>query len=389
MKTCHYESSTVLPITRALVDVQLPEIFLSTMVGPRQRPDLPTQVNEFHEEGPVEKQLSETRDMNVQSESLNVERMSPLDLLGYQSSTSEEAGMNETRLIGLFGLDEKLSGGLFQQSRCLNRESAGIRIKEDPPIDKLESFMLDQEGSTVSSLGWRISSEITIPSVVGGASQGIDHDTLPTMETTLIPIVRNAKTSAASSQDTHAACDKRGAPKNALHAIYGKYPRNVRTEKADYFTWSEGPLHERIFSSIFVDPVTGEIFPTGRYGDFTAHVTKVDPRTGLLCIYYKKKILAEHGAAARAYDCLLYRDFHGDETFCDYLGHEDPSVSPNIFEVPSMVPEEMKKAIYEAQRHTRGPNVRNKSREPQAKNNDFSVWERRSYEVDTLSDFLR
>jgi hypothetical protein len=54
------------------------------------------------------------------------------------------------------------------------------------------------------------------------------------------------------------------------------------------------------FTSVFVCPITNEVFLAGKYGD-------TYEQDGCL-VWFKRKNLAEHAAAARAYDCFMLRE---------------------------------------------------------------------------------
>jgi len=117
-----------------------------------------------------------------------------------------------------------------------------------------------------------------------------------------------------------------GVPKAALHSVYGRPPRRKVISQDDYHTWHDGgPPHQLKFTSIFCCPATGECFPSGRYGSTALH--QVDERG---TVWYTKKALAEHGAAARAFDCLSLRDcavgmvpeLIGDDT--PYIADQSP-----------------------------------------------------------------
>ncbi|GAX20382.1 hypothetical protein FisN_9Hh095 [Fistulifera solaris] len=93
-------------------------------------------------------------------------------------------------------------------------------------------------------------------------------------------------------------------PKAALHALYGKEPRRRTIAATDFVTSHDGgPPHALQWTSCFVCPLTGDLFLTRPFGANLDFLEK----EGL--IWYKKKVSAEHGAAACAYDCLTYRDF--------------------------------------------------------------------------------
>ena len=133
------------------------------------------------------------------------------------------------------------------------------------------------------------------------------------------------------------------APKGALYSWcskrYRSYPKG-----SDYITFDDGKRdHEKRFSCVFVDPRTGECFPSGRYGneywvdgrragDFTATSKQA---TGL--IWFATKRAAENGAAAWAYDCLTYR--YGLEKNQEYeqMGLDEPAAQPSVL-ATSLIP---------------------------------------------------
>jgi hypothetical protein len=96
-----------------------------------------------------------------------------------------------------------------------------------------------------------------------------------------------------------------GSPKLALNALYGKEMKEVpQVTNESFFHWHDnGPSHRRKFTCIFVCPVTYEKFSAGRFGEASKFV--VDEETGI--VWFAQKKLAEHGAAARRYDCFVYR----------------------------------------------------------------------------------
>jgi len=108
-------------------------------------------------------------------------------------------------------------------------------------------------------------------------------------------------------------------PKNALSVWYGKrYKDLLFTANSCFTTWHNNALsHERYFTSAFRCPVTGELFSCGKWGDtfrvveeeITTNSIEEGKETRKACsiIWYRKKISAEHAAAARALDCLSFR----------------------------------------------------------------------------------
>eukprot|EP00540_Astrosyne_radiata_P003623 CAMPEP_0116823888 /NCGR_PEP_ID=MMETSP0418-20121206/1091_1 /TAXON_ID=1158023 /ORGANISM="Astrosyne radiata, Strain 13vi08-1A" /LENGTH=485 /DNA_ID=CAMNT_0004452197 /DNA_START=154 /DNA_END=1611 /DNA_ORIENTATION=+ len=117
-------------------------------------------------------------------------------------------------------------------------------------------------------------------------------------------------------------------PKAALAAWYNQKPRNHQLSKDCYISWNDGGLpHQLKFTSIFVCPLTGEIFCSGRHGSGSAtnnYTTTTDEQTGATIVWYSKKTLAEHGAAARAYDCFSYRQHFGTGIRSVHIGSETP-----------------------------------------------------------------
>jgi hypothetical protein len=54
--------------------------------------------------------------------------------------------------------------------------------------------------------------------------------------------------------------------------------------------------------------MSGEAFGSGRYGDEKHYNTNNNNNPNSSIVWYKRKALAEHGAAARAFDCLVFRE---------------------------------------------------------------------------------
>jgi len=126
-----------------------------------------------------------------------------------------------------------------------------------------------------------------------------------------------------------------GVPKNALSWWYGKRHKDISfTTNHQFTTWhDEGLAHELHFTSVFQCPVTGELFSSGRWGHESTYKVveenvetmeedeeKVDMmgKRQTSVIWYCKKSLAEHAAAARALDCLSFREGNGvpSMSFC-------------------------------------------------------------------------
>ena len=114
-----------------------------------------------------------------------------------------------------------------------------------------------------------------------------------------------------------------GVPKARLNSWYGEAPRRQQLGKEWFVSWANGAQpHQLRFSCVFVCPLTAEIFPAGRYGQDTGH--SVD---GNNVVWYTQKKQAEHGAAARAYDCFSYRQHYGTDIQATRLGLETPYLS--------------------------------------------------------------
>jgi hypothetical protein len=105
-------------------------------------------------------------------------------------------------------------------------------------------------------------------------------------------------------------------PKSELYTLYGTNPYHKVLRAADYITWTDnGPPHNMRFTSVFVCPVTGETFRSGGWGQ------SYEWKDGF-CWFTSKK-LAEHGAAARAYDCLSFRAAKYGQPY-QYVGDDEP-----------------------------------------------------------------
>ena len=156
------------------------------------------------------------------------------------------------------------------------------------------------EASSVSEL----SGHSTYPGNRGSQGDSVTTSKLPALASDVV------KPSPRLPQ-----CKLSGQPKSELYVLYGqRHGRVLKT--GDYITWNDnGPPHNLRFTSVFVCPVTGEAFRSGTYG------SAVEMKNGL-CWYVSKK-MAEHGAAARAYDCLSFREARHGEAYY-YLGDDEP-----------------------------------------------------------------
>jgi hypothetical protein len=86
-------------------------------------------------------------------------------------------------------------------------------------------------------------------------------------------------------------------PKAALSGWYGQRPRTHQLSKSQFISWDDsGPPHRRRFTSLFVCPLTGEIFASGRFGGGDEpnqqqpppYLITKDPQTGCDIVWYSK-----------------------------------------------------------------------------------------------------
>lgn len=81
-----------------------------------------------------------------------------------------------------------------------------------------------------------------------------------------------------------------GVPKAALQGWYGQRPERFQVGKDQYVSWNDGGRsHELKFTCVFVCPLTGEVFPSGRYGNNSdMFVVRADEATGADVVWYSK-----------------------------------------------------------------------------------------------------
>lgn len=153
-----------------------------------------------------------------------------------------------------------------------------------------------------------------------------------------------------------------GSPKNAINGWYGqRYRGGVLVSNASFITWSDGGLpHMLRFSSIFVCPVTGEKFPSGTRRTLSmnsaaqptpqtqpqqpteeviARTEKTADGQDVTVNWYCKKVLAEHAAAARALDCLSFREHQLEPQRALRFCEEEPYLNSDAPLLPSTAPE--------------------------------------------------
>jgi hypothetical protein len=214
-----------------------------------------------------------------------------------------------------------------------------------------------------------------------------------------------ADTSAERAAAERAMFKKTGVPKAALHCWYGQKPRRQIVSQENYITWHDnGPPHLMHYTSLFICPMTGEAFGSGRYGDEKHY--KTDTTVSSNIVWYKRKALAEHGAAARAFDCLVFREAHaagnttpGSLTTAEYrIGKDEPylaaaaTTAKNIssiaafLAVPSHVPShlraEVEAIIRQGQAHMAHATTTNPDKNEDHDDDDVqeAAWTKNAYE---------
>lgn len=79
-----------------------------------------------------------------------------------------------------------------------------------------------------------------------------------------------------------------GVPCVVLTNWFTKKPHCIQISKKQFVTWhDDGRPHLRRFTAVFVCPVTGEVFPSGRYGDDpSVYELRRDEATGADVIWF-------------------------------------------------------------------------------------------------------
>lgn len=159
-------------------------------------------------------------------------------------------------------------------------------------------------------------------------------------------------------------------PRLALHILYGKKKRLIAN--SDFYSWcvrvlenptirhllsqftahlvlsfswtrhDGGAPHAMKWTSVFCCPISGEVFPSGRLqmdGIEPAEVV-FDEVTGQEVIFYDRKKMAEHAAAARAHDCIIYREAtararEGEWDPASRFGEDEPYLQDNEMRLPA------------------------------------------------------
>jgi len=142
------------------------------------------------------------------------------------------------------------------------------------------------------------------------------------------------------------------APKAALAAWYGTKPRSHQLRKNYFVSWTNFPeSHSAKYTSVFVCPLTGEVFWSGRYGSVESFEDCLNSE-GYTIVWYNKKSLAEHAAAARAYDCWSLRM---DRKETNYFGRDEPYLAGDALSTRSLyvLPADVQEKVYQLQEDAR------------------------------------
>eukprot|EP00979_Chaetoceros_neogracilis_P017772 scaffold10272_cov276-Chaetoceros_neogracile.AAC.6 len=138
-----------------------------------------------------------------------------------------------------------------------------------------------------------------------------------------------------------------GQPKLALSPWYGRRHKDFVFCVNDCFvTW--GSPHEPYFTSVFTCPASQEKFMCGslKSKPYKPQITLEKAKEGIQVeikiVWYKKKKEAEHAAAARALDCLSYREGMGQLNMSYGLCEEDPYMKDEYqVHMPCSAPDEV------------------------------------------------
>ena len=152
------------------------------------------------------------------------------------------------------------------------------------------------------------------------------------------------------SVNSHSSPTSRISNLQVRNSLYKWFSQEMRVSIGahNYVTWDNGgPCHLKRFSSIFVDPTSGECFPSARYGSEDQYVVEeTDPELTSIIWFFNKKG-AETAAAARAYDCLQYRQSVRLGVPYEAVCLETPSV--DRLNLPDNLPPDVLERIKEVQ----------------------------------------
>jgi hypothetical protein len=138
----------------------------------------------------------------------------------------------------------------------------------------------------------------------------IEHDSSDTVFSPLTkdPDEKGGQNANEPSMDL-AIRQREGNAKAKLHERYAEVKLQIPSKH--FVTWSDGRRpHENRFTSIFVCPRTGEMFPSGELIEDGGHAAHG------LC-WYATKQKAKEAAAGKAEDCFSLREGDGGYQFCN------------------------------------------------------------------------
>lgn len=136
--------------------------------------------------------------------------------------------------------------------------------------------------------GLDLVSVLTTPSLTGTSVSQSTHGTQP------VPTPQTERFETPTERYSY-------IPKSELHSLYGQHGKLLSANH--YHTWHDsGPAHDLRWTSVFICPITTEIFASAPY----AGSSDVKPANG--SCWFIKKSHAEHAAAAVAYDCWMLRN---------------------------------------------------------------------------------
>jgi hypothetical protein len=143
-------------------------------------------------------------------------------------------------------------------------------------------------------------------------------------------------------------------PMTAINAMYGKEEKIQVDAENCYYTWEipGRPPQDRRFTAVFICPKSGELFLSGRwktYGETIAPLLDSSAADAVDLVWFTTKKNAQHGAAARAWDCRAYREHHHQQQnmmatdmealpylTAAHIGNEKPHLEP-MWNLPDFV----------------------------------------------------
>lgn len=137
---------------------------------------------------------------------------------------------------------------------------------------------------------------------------------------------------------------QRQVPKAALYTWCNRPPLRICLGDSNYITWDNGARpHEKRYTSVFIDPRNGETFASGPWGEDKSYILD----RGLY--WYTTKRLAEHAAAAVAYDCFTFRveQQNGNSITYERMCERAPYMPHEATQIPEAVvpPESWQKLV--------------------------------------------